>query len=129
MTLLPIVTVLFIAVLLFFFILKDLDAMSKKQKIIGFLVILAIGIGIGIYSFQKSQDDKKIFLLRMEFLRGKPLMCQNLSVDAKNFNLVDGTLSLIGKDHTPYKNMSIQLSDCIANPIDNDAIQEQLEKD
>lgn len=129
MTLLPIILVLLIAVVLLFFVLRDLGMMSKKQKILGVLIIFICAFGIGIYSFQKSQEDKRNFLLQMAFLRGETLMCKDQPINAKSFNLVTGTLSLIGKENTPSKNITYQLSECNIDSINNDSLQEQLEKD
>ena len=129
MTLLPIILVLLIAVVLLFFVLRDLGMMSKKQKILSVLIMFICTFGIGIYSFQKSQEDKRNFLLQMAFLRGETLMCKDQPINAKSFNLVTGTLSLIGKENTSSKNITYQLSECNIDSINNDSLQEQLEKD
>ncbi len=129
MTLLPIILVLLIAIVLLFFILRDLYTMSRKQKIFGTTIVFICVFGIIIYSFQKSQEDKKNYLLQMAFLRGETLMCKNQPINAKDFNLVTGTLSLIGKENTPNKNITYQLSECSTDSINSDHLQEQLEKD
>lgn len=131
MALLPIALILLITTLLLFFILKDFGMVTRRQKILGAVVLLALAGGIGIYSYQKSQSDKQNFLLQMAFLRGETLQCGDQEVSAKTFNLVSGTLSLIGKKNTEFHNLIFSLANCErkASKQDSQALEEQLEKD
>lgn len=131
MALLPIILVILIAITLLFFVLKDLGMINTKQKIIGGIILFILAIATGFYSYNKSQTDKQIFLLQMAFLRGETIICKNQEVNAKNFNFVSGTLSLIGKKETPFHNLIFSLDDCNQqkNKEDQNPIEEQLEKD
>ncbi len=129
MALLPIALILSIAVILLFFILRDLGIMNKKQKFIIGGGIILLGILIGVYSYHKSQEDKRNFLLQMAFLRGEVLICKDQKVSSKDFNLITGTLSLIGKENSDMKNITYKLEDCQSKTIETSALKEQLEKD
>lgn len=131
MALLPIVLILLIVTLLLFLILRDFGMVSKKQKILSVIALIIVASLIGVYSYNKSQNDKKTFLLQMAFLRGETLVCKEKEVSAKNFNLVSGTLSLIGRKNTDFHNVVFSLEECEQKQKDQDSksIQEQLGKD
>ncbi|CBG40379.1 hypothetical protein [Helicobacter mustelae] len=132
MTLLPIILVVFLAIFLLFLILKDFGAISKKQKFLSLFALLTFGILIGIYAYNKSQMDKKVYLLQMSFLRGENLSCGKNLISVKDFNLSTGTLTLIGKENSPARNIVYSLKDCDLTKKTSPALenlQEQLEKD
>ena len=129
MALIPIILVLFISVFLLFFILRDFGMMTLRQKTIGACILILFGVFIGFYSYQKSQEDKRNFLLQMAFLRGEDLKCGDKIINAKGFNLITGTLSLIGKENTENKKLTFSLSDCVSSDKPSEDLQEQLEKD
>ncbi len=131
MALLPILLILLLATLLLFFILRDFGLIGKKQRLLIIIALIALAVVIGIYSYQKSQDDKRVFLLQMAFLRGETLLCKTQEVNAKTFNLVSGNLSLIGKKNTDSYNLMFSLEDCVQKQTkeDSQSLQEQLEKD
>ncbi|MCE3040125.1 hypothetical protein [Helicobacter anatolicus] len=135
MALLPIIIVIFIAIFLLFFILKDFGMINKKQKILSGIALSIFGVFIGYYAYNKSQLDQKAYLLQMNFLRGGDIICENTIVNAKDFNLVTGTLTLIGKEKTPAKNLVFSLQNCKRAPnkesrqYENQELQEQLEKE
>lgn len=135
MALLPIIAVILLAILLLFFILKDFGMANKKQKLLSLAALILIGTSIGYYSYQKSQLDQEAYRLQISFSSGEDILCNNEIVNAKNFNLITGTLTLVGKDNSPSRSLVFSLQDCKRIPsqqskeTQNQEIQEQLEKE
>lgn len=129
MALVPIVLVLVLVTVLLFFVLKDLEIMSFTQKMLGLVVLIILVVFAGVYTYYKSEQDKKQFLLQMAFLRGETLICQNQEVSSKDFNLVSGTSSLIGRQNSSMRNITFNLSECKSSDKDSQNLSQQLEKD
>ncbi|MDO7252797.1 hypothetical protein [Helicobacter cappadocius] len=128
--------VLFLALLILYFVLRDFGVFTRKQKIICIAGLVILGIFIMIYSYFQSRSDKNDMILQATFLRGGSLDCDDVIVNKENFNLVTGTLSFIGKKNGPMNNIIISLDKCRIVPQDNGdeesnsrTLEEELQRD
>lgn len=128
--------VLFLALLIFYFLLRDFGVITKKQKLISIAVLFVLGVFMIVYSYFQSRSDKNDMILQATFLRGGSLECDNVVVNRENFNLVTGTLSFIGKKNGPMNNIIIPLDKCkiiLQDNSDEDAnsrtLEEELQRD
>ncbi len=83
-------------------LLASYNIISAKGKIFiaGFLVVIAMGIGV--FTIIQDKSDDKLTSLAQIFLQGKNLECQigakTLEANSEVFNFVSGTLTLVGKE-------------------------------
>ncbi|PAF48377.1 hypothetical protein BKH46_00210 [Helicobacter sp. 12S02634-8] len=133
--LLAIFLVLALTLILLYFVLRDFGIITTKQKIIALVVLIAFGVFATIYSYFQSKSDKNDMLLQTAFLRGESLECGGVIINRENFNLVTGTLSLIGKKNGPMNNIIISLDTCkittqeVAPEESSRNLQEELQRD
>ena len=103
-------------------LLASYNIISAKGKIFiaGFLVVIAMGIGV--FTIIQDKSDDKLTSLAQIFLQGKNLECQigakTREANSEVFNFVSGTLTLVGKENTPYFRMVVPLKDCVFNNVD-----------
>ncbi|WP_104721865.1 hypothetical protein [Helicobacter mesocricetorum] len=113
--------IILVAFLLFLLLqlLVSYNIISTKGKVFvaGFLIVIAVGIGV-FTIFQDKSDDKLTSLAQL-FLQDKNLQCQigakTLEVNTATFNFVSGTLTLVGKEDSPYFRTVIPLKNCVFN--------------
>ncbi|WP_104714388.1 hypothetical protein [Helicobacter cetorum] len=104
--------VLLLTLSLLFLVLKDFGLISPKQKILAFLIVGIIGLGIGVYTYKQNKQNKREIALQRAFLRGETLLCKDIKVNKKTFNLVSGTLSFLGKKQSPMQDVFVDLDSC-----------------
>ncbi len=86
-----------VAILGAFFYAKS-ESLSRKSKIIVFLLLGHL-IGFGwLYEFNTSNQSKHNREILSAFKQGKSLTCKDVEVDNKHFIYVSGTLSFIPND-------------------------------
>ncbi|WP_104625436.1 hypothetical protein [Helicobacter felis] len=104
--------VLGLVLLLLWLLLKDFGLVRLKQKILGALVLTLLGGVVGFYTYEQDRINRAQMDLQRAFLRGETLLCGHVEVNNKNFNLVTGTLSFLGKPNGPMKDTLIDLQSC-----------------
>ncbi|WP_120943989.1 MULTISPECIES: hypothetical protein [Helicobacter] len=105
--------VLILVLILLWILLKDFGLWRLQQKLVSAGVLLLLGGLVGFYTYKQDRANQAQVDLQRAFLRGETLVCQNhISVDNKNFNLVTGTLSFLGKPNGPMKDTLIDLQSC-----------------
>ncbi|OCR16227.1 hypothetical protein [Helicobacter pullorum] len=107
------------AVLVLFFVVQLLaqyQIIHKKSKIFLGIVLLLIAVGIGIFTAMQDKQDVKMTNLAQLFLQGKELICivgiEKLEVSKETFNFISGTLTLVGREDSPYFRKTIPLKAC-----------------
>ncbi|MFC3848040.1 hypothetical protein ACFOPX_05810 [Helicobacter baculiformis] len=105
--------VLGLVLLLLWLLLKDFGLVRFKQKFISAGILLLLGGVVGFYTYEQDRTNRTQMDLQRAFLRGETLLCSNhVEVNNKNFNLVTGTLSFLGKPNGPMKDTLIDLQSC-----------------
>ncbi|MDE5603677.1 MAG: hypothetical protein K2I71_07170 [Helicobacter sp.] len=114
--------IIFLVAFLVFLLLQLLasyNIVSSKGRIFVGAFLVAIVVGIGIFTTFQDKNGDKLTSLAQHFLQGKSLQCQmgtkTLEVNAATFNFVSGTLTLVGKENSPYFRNVIALKDCVFN--------------
>ncbi|BCZ19697.1 Putative membrane protein [Helicobacter sp. NHP19-012] len=108
--------VLGLVLVLLWFLLKDFFGRGFKQKILVVLFLGTLATGLGIYTYQQDLINKEQVALQREFLRGVVLDCNGVKVSQKDFSLVSGTLSFLGKQNTPMQGVLVDLQSCKNTP-------------
>ena len=97
-------------------LLVKYDVISDKMRTSLGITLLIVGIGIGIFTWMQDKTQTHLTDLARSFLQGKTLECQvnlqTLDVSQEMFNFISGTLTLMGKDDTEYKQVVIPLKAC-----------------
>ena len=97
-------------------LLVKYDVISDKMRTSLGITSLIVGIGIGIFTWMQDKTQTHLTDLARSFLQGKTLECQvnlqTLDVSQEMFNFISGTLTLMGKDDTEYKQVVIPLKAC-----------------
>lgn len=97
-------------------LLVKYDVISDKMRTSLGITLLIVGIGIGIFTWMQDKTQTHLTDLARSFLQGKILECQvnlqTLDVSQEMFNFISGTLTLMGKDDTEYKQVVIPLKAC-----------------
>lgn len=85
--------------------------MPPKKPLIALLVVAIIILASAYATLQKQRAKREAHLITL-FRQGKTLECQGLKVSEREFNLVSGTLSFVGKARTPHHGVTISLDSC-----------------
>ncbi|MBX7490196.1 hypothetical protein [Helicobacter turcicus] len=97
-------------------LLAKYNVISYKMRISIGIALLVFSIGIGIFTHNQDKNEAHLIQLTQTFLQGKALQCQvgtkTLEVSNKTFNFISGTLTLMGKEESEYKHMTIPLKAC-----------------
>ncbi|WP_104749534.1 hypothetical protein [Helicobacter cynogastricus] len=104
--------VLALVLILLWFIFKDFGLVRFKQKLLSALALVVLGGMVGFYTYEQDKNNRAQMDLQRAFLRGETLLCGHVEVNNKNFNLVTGTLSFLGKPNGPMKDTLIDLQSC-----------------
>ncbi|BDQ26606.1 hypothetical protein HHE02_02250 [Helicobacter heilmannii] len=104
--------VLGLVLILLWFLLKDFFGRGFKQKIAVVVFLGALAAGLGLYTYQQDKINKEQVALQRDFLRGMVLDCNGVKVSQKDFSLVAGTLSFLGKQNTPMQGVLVDLQSC-----------------
>lgn len=104
--------VLVLVLVLLWMLLRDFGLISFKQKIVSVVVLSVLGIFLMFYTYEQDQANQVQTALQRAFLRGETLVCKGIKVNNKDFNLVTGTLSFLGKKNTPMQGMLVDLQTC-----------------
>ncbi|WP_104696036.1 hypothetical protein [Helicobacter salomonis] len=111
--------VLALVLLLLWLLLKDFGLTRLKQKLMGVFALALLGGVVGFYTYEQDRANRTQIDLQRAFLRGETLLCNHVEVNNKNFNLVTGTLSFLGKPNSPMKDTLIDLQSCQKKPLEH----------
>ncbi len=110
------VIVVVIALVLVVQLLAQYNLISKRGKILVGIMLLAVAIGMGVFTLFQEKNDSRLTELAKLFLQGKMLVCvvggESLEVDKEKFNFISGTLTLMGKETSEYFRKTIPLKAC-----------------
>lgn len=88
---------------------------SANKKILGFLV-LVLALLIGLYNFMQEKESEFLSTLKLAFAQGQEIECEfnkeQIIITKDEFNLINGTMSFIGKPDSKLSGTSIELSHC-----------------
>lgn len=111
------VLVALVAIMLFSSLIYGWSNFSVIKKTIGIIIFISVAILVVVYSMWQSNQDEKALLYQNAFIRGDSLVCFNkfhsdkeIEVNNKNFNLISGSLSFIGKGS--MNGININIEDC-----------------
>ncbi|MBD3797174.1 MAG: hypothetical protein IE887_05455 [Campylobacterales bacterium] len=101
-----------IVVALLFLALHYFTELSRSQKLI-VVAIFAMFISSAImYNTYAANEQKKVLEIVKKFQQGKTLICDNVEVNATNFDLSIGTYTFVGKENTPHYSEMIRATKC-----------------
>lgn len=86
--------------------------LKTKWRIIFGVLCLLVFIGVGSFSFLKSDNNQGIISLEIAFLGDRTLNCEGFLVNKTNFDLNSKTYTLVGKKDAPTHNIMISLEKC-----------------
>lgn len=85
---------------------------TKRNKIILSVLFVVIVILLGVYTIRQDDRSQKTADLIAQFNRGETLQCGEFEINSKDFNLISGTLSFVGKQNTQMQGQTIPMSKC-----------------
>ncbi|BDQ28833.1 hypothetical protein [Helicobacter ailurogastricus] len=104
--------VLCLVLVLLWFLLKDFFGRGFKQKIAVVVFLGVLAASLGLYTYKQDKINQEQVALQRDFLRGLLLDCDGVKVSQKDFSLVTGTLSFLGKQNTPMQGILVDLQSC-----------------
>ncbi|GMB91507.1 hypothetical protein [Helicobacter ailurogastricus] len=104
--------VLCLVLVLLWFLLKDFFGRGFKQKIAVVVFLGVLTASLGLYTYKQDKINQEQVALQRDFLRGLLLDCDGVKVSQKDFSLVTGTLSFLGKQNTPMQGILVDLQSC-----------------
>ena len=97
---------------LFFLALHYFTELTKHQKVIASIAILAIISSAIAYNTYTSAQQEKMMAVVLKFKQNKTIKCGNVDVNSSNYTLSIGTYTFIGKKGTPNYAQMISVSSC-----------------
>jgi energy-coupling factor transporter transmembrane protein EcfT len=97
---------------LFFLAMHYFTELSKNQKLISTLTILAIISSAIAYNTYTSAQQEKMMDVVLKFKQNKTIKCGGTDVNSSNYTLSIGTYTFIGKKGTPNYAQMISASSC-----------------
>ena len=86
--------------------------LTKSQKTVATLVILAIISAAVAYNHYKAQQAKKMLDVVTRYKQGKTIICGGREINATTYSLSIGTYTFIGKKNTPHYAEMVSASTC-----------------
>ncbi len=97
---------------LFFLSLHYFTELTKHQKTLVTVIVLAIVLSaIGFNKYSNLQRENMLNVV-MKFNQGKTIKCDAIEVDNVSYTLSIGTYTFIGKENTPNYSKMISASTC-----------------
>ena len=85
---------------------------ATKSKSLGRYAAALLIICIAIYATIKNDEEAQRYEIVRAFMNDKKVVCEDIEIDKKLFNLVTGTSVFLGKAGTKYNAYIIPLSKC-----------------
>lgn len=110
------VIILCIVVVLGFVMARSQDSFSSRNKLILLSLVILLVSSIGVYNLLQSEQSEMQGSLKLAFVQGEKIICsfegRELSIKREDFNLINGTMSFLGKPNTSLSGISIPLQHC-----------------
>lgn len=89
---------------------------SKRAKILSGVLLLALALLIGIYNLLQDKEGEELGAIKNAFKQGEKIRCRfengEQVITQEEFNLINGTMSFLGKPNTRLSGIAIPLQSC-----------------
>ena len=97
---------------LFFLALHYFTEVTKDQKNIIVVVILAVILSAIAYNSYTASQREKMTSVVLKFNQSKTVNCNGININSSDYTLSIGTYTFIGKEKTPNYGQMISVSSC-----------------